>query len=120
MSFTINRPTGDITLNLPPTTMYFYRFTCNTNGKSYIGRTRNITRRIEQHLGQEGSPALLSDLIEYGRQNFTIEIIDVCTNNNDDVHNKIEDIYIHQFDAIANGYNLRLNEPIVPILKKLI
>ena len=114
MSFTISRPTGNIGLSLPTATIYFYKFTCILNGKSYIGRTKDIERRITQHLGQEGSQSLLLDLVEYGRQNFDISIIDICTIDDNDIHNRIEDKYIHQYDSINNGYNIRLNSPILP------
>ena len=111
MSFSIDRENGNITLTLPKTTMYFYKFTCLPNGKSYIGRTTNIERRITQHLGQDGSKALLNDLVEYGRQQFDISIIDTCTSTDENIHDQIEDSLIHKYDAITNGYNIRLNTP---------
>jgi hypothetical protein len=111
---TIPRTNGDITLSLPEATQYFYRFHNTENSKNYIGRTNNIERRITQHLAGEGSPSLLADLVDFGRQAFQISIIDVITTQEEQIHDKLEDHYIRQFDAIANGYNCRYNAPIVP------
>ena len=113
MSFTIARTSENIVINLPNPIMYFYKFECKTNKKCYIGRTKNITRRITEHLTNNGSKDLLYDLVEYGRKDFDISILDVSTSEDDTLHDTIEDNYIQQYDSITNGYNIRQNLPVI-------
>lgn len=111
--FSIQRTTGDINIELPDNLIYFYRIYCTANHKSYIGRTTNVSRRIQQHLNGEGSPLLLYDLVEYGRKSFHFSILDVSNSEAD--LNAIEDKYIHEYDALSDhGYNQRLNCDIIP------
>ena len=79
--FTIKRSTGDIEVKLPQLS-YIYRFFCRENKMSYVGQTKSVERRLQQHLNGEGSKLLLSDLVEYGRKAFDIEILEVL--NGDD------------------------------------
>jgi predicted GIY-YIG superfamily endonuclease len=112
--FSIPRESGDINLTLPTPKTYFYRFLCVPTGKSYIGRTNNPIRRITQHMEGEGSPALLSALVEYGRLNFTIELLD-SSNATESILDLIEDHYITKFDSLHPvGFNMRMNVAIVP------
>ena len=109
--YIINRSTSDISINLPPLT-YIYKITCEVNDKSYIGRTGNIKRRIEQHLTGDGSKLLLYDFVEFGRSNFTFDIVDMTTGDN---LNEIEDKYINKYNSLTPfGYNQCLNCVIVP------
>ena len=69
MSILIQRETENIELKLPELT-YIYRF-CSPTGKSYVGQTKNIPRRISQHLDGEGSKSLLRDLVEFGQHRLS-------------------------------------------------
>jgi hypothetical protein len=114
--FTIIRPAGNIIIKLPTPATYFYRFLCVPTGKCYIGRTNNPTRRITEHLTGTGSPSLLEALVDYGRTQFEITLLDT-SNAPDPILNTIEDHYIHQFNALhPEGFNMRLNTPITPVL----
>ena len=56
---------------------------------------------------------MLSDLVEYGRKVFTIEILQIVPSETTDV-DLVEDNYIESLDTIhPNGYNLRLNRTLV-------
>lgn len=115
MDFKIERKTGIINIETPTDICYFYKITCKKNGKSYIGRTNNPKRRIEEHLTACGSSLLLYDFVEYGWKKFTFSIVGLVSPaiNLD----AIEDSYINKYDTLTpNGYNMRLNCDIVPDL----
>ena len=76
LSLTFPRENGDVEISLPETSIYIYRF-LSPNCKSYVGQTKNLQRRITQHLNGEGSKLLLADLVNYGRKEFKIEILEV-------------------------------------------
>ena len=107
--FKIERPSGSIELTLPQPSFYIYKITNNVNGKKYIGSTNNPARRIEEHLSGKGSQALLAELVEYGRKDFSFNIIDMLATDNKQAVFDLEDSYIEKYDAIASGYNCRLN-----------
>ena len=109
MSISIQRPSENIELKLPEPMVYIYRF-CGPTGKSYVGQTKDIPRRISQHLDGDGSKLLLTDLVEYGRKAFTIEILEVLTTDDPEVIASVEDFYIEELDTIHPlGYNKRTN-----------
>jgi hypothetical protein len=112
MTIIIQRSTESIELKLAEPVFYIYRF-CSPSGKSYVGRTKNIQRRISQHLDGEGSKLLLQDLVEYGRKAFTIEILENL--KQDDFLDEVEDLYIKKYDCIhPMGYNKRTNAEPIP------
>ena len=107
--FTIKRSTGDIEVKLPQLS-YIYRFFCRENKMSYVGQTKNVERRLQQHLNGEGSKLLLSDLVEYGRKSFDIEILEVLNSDDQEKVDKAEDAQIEKNNCLMpNGYNKRLN-----------
>ena len=113
MSILIQRPSENIELQLPELT-YIYRF-CSPTGKSYVGQTKNIPRRISQHLDGEGSKSLLRDLVEFGRKAFTIEILEVLSTDDPKIVASVEDSYIDRLDCIHPlGYNKRTNREPTP------
>lgn len=59
-----------------------YKYTNKSNGKIYIGRSQNITRRKWQHL-HDPSPYSYFDqtLIAIGEDKFDFEIIEECNIN---------------------------------------
>lgn len=115
MDFKIERKTGTINVDMLEDVCFFYKITCNKNGKSYIGRTNNPTRRIEEHLTACGSNLLLYDLVEYSWREFTFCIVGLVSPATD--LDEIEDSYINKYDSLTpNGYNMRLNCDIVPNL----
>ena len=109
MSIFIQRETENIELNMPQPMTYIYRFSGPT-GKSYIGQTKNIPRRISQHLDGEGSKLLLRDMVEFGRKAFKIEIVDILTTDDPAMVATMEDMWIDRLDCIHPlGYNKRTN-----------
>lgn len=86
-------------------TYYIYKATNIINGKSYIGQTRNYHTRVWQHLRcyEKEDCAFHKALKEYGKDNFTWEIIETCNNRNKSI--ELEKHYIEFYDTYHNGYN---------------
>jgi group I intron endonuclease len=109
----IPRENGDIKIQLPTPTAYIYRFS-SPSGKAYIGQTKDVPHRINQHLSGEGSKLLIPDLIEFGRKAFKIDIIEVLYTDQAHIDER-EDYHIRTLDTLAPlGYNQRYNANIIP------
>lgn len=84
--------------------MVIYKITNLLNEKIYIGQTRQpIEKRFLQHFKAD-SP-LGQDMCEYGIENFTIEIIERCENQ--EQLNEREIFWINALNSKQpNGYNV--------------
>lgn len=84
--------------------MVIYKITNLLNEKIYIGQTRQpIEKRFLQHFKAD-SP-LGQDMREYGIENFTIEIIERCENQ--EQLNEREIFWINALNSKQpNGYNV--------------
>lgn len=87
-----------------------YKITNLTNQKSYIGlTTRNIKARWGEHIYKASPTAnqyIDRAINKYGKDNFTIEIIE--DNINDEILGKREQYWIKYYDTYNNGYNLTM------------
>ena len=86
---------------------YIYKITNNINGKMYIGKTeRSVNIRYKEHLRNINkycdSIPLYKALKKYGKENFTIEQIEECSN---DLLDQREIYWISTLDTYHNGYN---------------
>lgn len=93
---------------------YLYLITCKVNQKQYIGQTSTtVQKRFYEHL-QKASIDINyfhNAILKYGKDNFSISIIDSVSSSNPDelqeILNKGEIYYIAKYNTIApNGYNL--------------
>ncbi len=91
-----------------------YKITNKINGKSYIGQSTNIFYRWKQHknnIHKKGFDyALYHAFRKYGLENFSWEIIEICTKDKLD---ELERHYIEYFNTYVNlenakGYNMTL------------
>lgn len=80
-----------------------YKITNTINNKSYIGKSKNILMRIKNHIENCSNMELLNDIIKYGIENFTFQILELYRNGK---LNKSEYYYIKLYDTINNGYNV--------------
>jgi group I intron endonuclease len=60
-----------------------YRFTNKTNGKKYIGHSKNLSRRFLEYfriayLNKRTNMPICNALIKYGHENFRLEILEYC------------------------------------------
>lgn len=82
-----------------------YKYT-SPSGKSYIGQTNKLTRRISKHK-QSNSPCInfRKAINKYGYENFKLEIL--VEHLTLDEANILEEQFIKEHNTIApNGYNL--------------
>lgn len=84
-----------------------YKITNKINGKCYIGQTmkNDPVDRWKSHCSKKTDSAIHLAIVKYGKNNFTLEVID-NTNTIDEL-NQLEIMYIKQFNSFyPNGYNL--------------
>lgn len=87
--------------------MIIYKITNRINGKVYIGQTiGSIVRRWREHCSKGSCCPFISRAIQkYGKENFTIEQIDVASDRQE--LDKKEVYWIAYYDSLVpNGYNL--------------
>lgn len=85
-----------------------YKITNTTNGKCYVGQSRDIEARWAKHLSAyKSSPEweLYRAFKKYGIAAFSFEVIEECTIEE---LNEREIYWIAQFDSFNNGYNMTL------------
>lgn len=89
-----------------------YKVTNNINGKIYIGQTiQTLKNRWYRHCSKSGiSKAELNThfkraILKYGKENFSVEIIERCEQKYLDAK---EIFYIKYFDSFNTGYNSTL------------
>ena len=59
--------------------MQIYKITNLIDGKFYIGKTvKTLEERFRRHLIRKSSPKLTNAIRKYGKQNFIIEMIELC------------------------------------------
>jgi group I intron endonuclease len=82
-----------------------YKLTSPSN-KSYIGQTTQILEiRIKQHCNKNSSPIIHAAIKKYGINNFNIDILIECTDEQLDMYEKQ---YITLYNTVEpNGYNIR-------------
>lgn len=88
-----------------------YIITNKTNGKSYIGQSVNIKKRIQEHFWKAHLPneisynsALHQAIRKYGDDNFEWRILEECST---DVIDERERILIQEYNTLSpNGYNI--------------
>lgn len=88
--------------------MFIYKITNIVNDKIYIGQSiRSIEKRFQRHINDAINNILDTHLArairKYGKENFTLELID--TANNQDELNQKEQYWIRYYDSVNNGYN---------------
>lgn len=84
-----------------------YKITNNINGKYYIGKSKNIKIRWKQHRSATDSSPLHQAIKKYGKDNFSIEILEKCLP--EELNDK-EIYWIKQYNGYLNSecYNATL------------
>lgn len=78
-----------------------YKITNIITGKSYIGQSKDIRKRLMEHLRHNES-VIDKEIQEYGYSCFETELLEECKVEELD---EKEDYYIQKYDTINNGYN---------------
>lgn len=82
-----------------------YRIYHKKTGKSYIGQSINIEKRIKAHFVQDSRSYIYNAIHKHNQEDFNWEIIEVCSENE---LNDRECHWIAALDCIRpNGYNLK-------------
>lgn len=89
--------------------MYIYKIVNIINNKVYIGQSIcPIEQRFQRHLQDALSGRLDTHLArairKYGKENFTIELIDNSATNQEEL-TRLETYWIQYYDSIHTGYN---------------
>lgn len=84
-----------------------YRFYNLTNGKSYVGQSRDLQHRYNEHLnllrrGVDGCSILNKAWQKYGEDSFGYEILCYCS---EDELDEKEKMFIETYNALSDGYN---------------
>lgn len=87
-----------------------YKITNEVNGNIYIGQSVNLITRLISHRNNYKNPklegkALYKAIKKHGLENFSIEILEICSINE---LNDFEKLYIEIHQAYTNGYNQTL------------
>lgn len=86
-----------------------YRIHNTVNGKSYVGQTIQLEKRIQAHFGsltygKHVNMQLQADFRQYGRDAFVVETLEVVEQ---DEANAKEIFWMAQLNSRAAGYNVR-------------
>jgi len=88
-------------------TFKIYKITNTVNGKVYIGQTiRNLEDRFKCHTRQKNCRKLYNAIQKHGKENFTIELIEFCSNIKQ--LNDREIFWINTYKSNITGYNIEL------------
>jgi hypothetical protein len=102
-----------VEIEIPKPKHYIYLITNTISQKQYVGQTKDIKRRIENHLQGKGSKPLLQDLVKQNLSDFKFEVIEQVFDPDVDI-DAIEDEFIAEYDCLhPKGYNKRVNRKIV-------
>lgn len=83
-----------------------YQIFNSDNGKSYIGKSIDISRRWREHLQLAENALYKDDIFHYelgqNPEFFDFTILEICT---EDILDEREAYWIQHFDSINDGYN---------------
>lgn len=83
-------------------TYYIYRHIA-PNGKSYIGKTKDPSKRYKKGNGYRKCPKFWEAIKKFGWENMQHEIL--ATTNDDREARGLEKRMIKKYDTVNNGYN---------------
>jgi len=99
------------------TKIYLITNQCTEPKMYYVGRTKNsLEDRFSQHIrmvSRESNHLLHEAILEYGKRNFTIDLLCVC---DDQIANDVENFYIKKFMSHhkdGRGYNMRYETEVI-------
>ena len=80
-----------------------YKLTNNLNGLGYVGATKNFKRRMGEHHWSKCKAIVDKAIHEYGWENFTAEVIEVC---DAEIAEEREKYWIKELNTLEpHGYN---------------
>lgn len=94
---------------------YIYCYKNKLNGHTYVGQTSNIERRHKEHMSRafnenhnEYNSLFHKKIREYGKDNFTLEILEIIDTTNRSLVDEREIYWIEEKKSFVQdgGYNL--------------
>lgn len=87
-------------------TYYIYKFQNKINGKIYIGKTNDLSKRYKEHLcDRRGNSIFHKAIDKYGEESFVFEVI--AKTDSYEQANMMEKLYIALYGSYKpNGYNM--------------
>ena len=86
---------------------FIYKIVHIQTGKTYVGSTTRLAKRIKEHFCKDTTSAIAVDLALYGEDAFTAELLDSgVAGSNEEIYMR-EQHYIDRFDCVNRGYNLK-------------
>lgn len=80
-----------------------YKIQNKITNKIYIGQSNNLERRKVEHFNcSTPKQAIDKDIQKYGKDNFTYEVIEYCSEKD---LNRLEQYWIAYYDSFYDGYN---------------
>ena len=81
-----------------------YKIHCKDNGRTYIGSTNNLARRLKEHKrdlreGTHSNTYLQNSYFKYGEDSLSFSVITICSESE---RFKLEQFYIHITDNLFN------------------
>jgi hypothetical protein len=84
-----------------------YMFLNKKNGKSYVGQTWNLARRIRDHARGRGYAKLLkAALNKYGNESFHVNILATGIESQQELDSLEQSFIIQKSSRVPHGYNL--------------
>ena len=102
-----------------------YKISNILNGKSYIGQSINLYRRLNEHLKSKSKSKIDTSIQKYGIDKFIFEVIyiidnNIPTNEIEKTLNEKEYYYVVMYDTYRNGYNCTNNGQCIGLKRKKI
>lgn len=89
----------------PEKLITIYKIVNVLNGKTYVGQTVNMERRLREHArGKNPNAAIHLAIAKYGAESFVHEVVCVCANKK--AADAVETALIDLWGTRENGYNL--------------
>ena len=88
-----------------------YLISNNINQKVYIGKSKNIQKRFQEHIYEafqrNSNRHLCRAIRKYGKENFKYIILEEITlQDYDNISNEKERYWINKYNSFENGYNM--------------
>jgi hypothetical protein len=85
-----------------------YVITCRANGKSYVGSSTDVAKRVDQHFhllsrGKHTIKEFQRDFDMYAKDGYTVKVFEPRDTIEDIL--EMEECLIAEYDAISSGYN---------------
>lgn len=83
-----------------------YKIQNKINGKCYIGASKNILIRVQQHIKRSNNFKLRQAMRKYGKENFTLTVLEIVADLTKLLEREIYYISLFHATETDRGYNI--------------